>query len=91
MAKVVKTLVADDGLNFDYITSFKTENYIGLYNRTDGSFVLINSSDSEFYIHHIDDCDNLEELDDEVYGVCEEHIKEVFENQHYRLILDEGD
>lgn len=89
MAKVIKTLVADDGTDFTYIKSFKTENYIGLYDSAIDNFVIIKSEDDYFEIHRID-CElySLEELDDVVYEICDEHIEEVFDERKYRLTLE---
>lgn len=89
MAKVITTIAAEDGMDFWDICSFKTENYIGLYNNTDTSFTLIRKSYGTFAPTYLRHCDSLQELDDMVYDECKEHIKEVFEYSCYTILLNE--
>lgn len=89
MAKVITTIAAEDGMDFYDICSFKTENYIGIYNDTDASFTLIRRSYGTFAPTYLKSCDSLKELDDMVYDECKEHIKEVFEDGCYTILLSE--
>lgn len=87
MAKVITTIVADDGMDFDYIMSFKTENYIGIWDNVGGRFVLLDNSGSYFKLRTLKNCENLKELDDAVYAKIEEHILEVFDHSNYTIEL----
>lgn len=79
MAKVIKTLAVEDGLDFDNITYFETEKYVGVWSFSKSKFILIKrSNDTDFNPMDIDNCTNLQELDDEVFRLCEEHIIEVY-------------
>ena len=88
MAKVITTIVADDGMNFDYIMSFKTENYIGIWDNVGEQFVLLDKSGVYFELRPLKDCENLKELDDAVYAEVKEHITEVFDRSDYTIELD---
>lgn len=88
MAKVITTLAAEDGLNFNYICSFKTESCIGIWNYANDNFMLVNKSDIKFRPYFIPNCKNLEELDKKVYDACDEHITEVFKDSGYTFTLD---
>lgn len=89
MAKVIKTLAAD-GIDFDDICSFKTENYIGIFDYSDDEFILIRKEGNHVYLLRLSDCCDLQDLDDLVYKLCEEHIQEVFDTSDYEFILKEG-
>lgn len=88
MAKVIKTLGIEGDISFDCINTFKTENYIGIYNHTDDEFILLPYSDCELNMMRISSFDDLQELDDEVYSICDEHIEEVFEDGNYTMSLE---
>ena len=87
MAKIITTIAAEDGMNFDEILSFKTENYIGLYNAYENEYMLLEKSSFEFSPCIVTNCDNLRELDDKVFNICDEHITEVFDENRYTIEL----
>lgn len=88
MARVITTLAAEDGTAFDDICSFETMNYIGIWNHTDNCFMLIEKMSAEFHPYAIIECDNLEELDREVFAMYNEHIKEVYTENAYTFRLN---
>ena len=91
MAKVIRILAAENGMYMRDICSFRTKNYIGIWNGTSKRFVLIPYEDVEFCPITISELvskgDSLQELDDEVYEKTEEHIEEVFDSCKYRFEL----
>ena len=87
MAKVVLTIAADDGMSFEQIMSFKTENHIGIWNGIEECFVLIKKRDIWFEPWLLDKCNDLQELDNIVFEKCDEHITEVFDNSIYEIKL----
>lgn len=89
MAKVITTLVAD-GIGFDDICSFKTDNFIGIWCHNHERFLLMEKSNLQFRACILPLCNDLEQLDREVYSYCDEHIEEVFENSTYEFVLDTG-
>lgn len=89
MAKVITTIAAEDGMDFYDICSFKTNNYVGIWNETDDTFTLIRKSYGTFAPAYLNHCDSLKELDDMVYDNCKEHIEEVFEDGCYTILLSE--
>ena len=90
MAKVIRALATEDGIELDEILFFETENYIGIWNNSMGKFMVVDREANEFYPYNISDFDSLQELDDEVYDKTEEHIIEVFDNRcAYSLVLKE--
>ena len=92
MIKLVRTLTPENGMDFEDILSFETENYIGIWNYGEDRYVLIprdSDYDPEFYLHTLDECNNLDELDNAVFKICDEHIIGVSENGAYRIVLKE--
>ena len=87
MAKVITTIAAD-GLGFDDICSFKTDSFIGIWCHNHERFVLMQDSNIQYSMCVLPSCDDLKQLDDEVYSICGEHIKEVFESSTYEFVLD---
>lgn len=87
MAKIITTIIAD-GLNFDEICSFVTENCVGIYSHKHNTFVLMPESGIEFQCCILPVCKDLKELDDAVYAASDEHIKEVYESSTYEFILE---
>ena len=94
MAKVITTIAAENGMDFEDIMSFKTNDYIGIVNQVDGGFVLMRRQSAYFELYCIEyrRCGkNLQELDDVVFEECGEHIIEVFDHSNYAIELNEVD
>lgn len=87
MAKVITTITAE-GLAFDDICSFVTENCVGIYSHNHNTFVLMQKSSYEFRCSILPVCSNLKELDDAVYAMSDEHIEEVYESSTYEFVLE---
>ena len=91
MAKVIRTLAAENGMDMGNICSFRTKNYVGIWNGNSDCFMVIAREDFEFCPIRISDLvskgDSLQALDDAVYEKTEEHIEEVFDSCKYRLVL----
>jgi hypothetical protein len=88
MAKVIKTIAAENGMDFQDIMSFKTDNYIGIYDNAKGEFALMYKSGTYFEPTYLKYVSSLGKLDDLVFEECEEHITEVFDRSDYVLTLD---
>lgn len=88
MAKIITTLSADNNMDFNEICSFKTENYIGIWNHYSDAFMLMAETDTYFHASFLPHCNNLKELDDAVFKDCDEHIIEVFEESNYTFVLE---
>lgn len=91
MAKVIMTIAPEDGMCFESIMSFKTENYIGIWNNATDEFMLIRQSACRGYFEPYfleGTYDELRELDDAVYETVEEHITEVFNHSNYTFELN---
>ena len=89
MIKLIRTLTPENGLYFCEISSFETENYIGIYNHESDRFVIMNQSDIELHLVTLPECYTLDELDAAVYEVCQEHITGVSESSKYEFIIKE--
>lgn len=88
MAKVIMTIAPEDGMFFENINSFETENYIGIWDRVRDEFMLLDKTASYFEPYYLDgDYKDLRELDEAVYEECEEHITEVFDTSEYKIKL----
>ena len=88
MAKVIMTIAPEDGMFFENINSFETENYIGIWDRVRDEFVLLDKTAAYFEPYYLDgDYKDLRELDEAVYEECEEHITEVFDTSKYEIKL----
>ena len=88
MIKVIKTLKAENDMPFMDIMSFKTANYIGIWNYVTEEWVLMKAFDTELYLTIIPECNSLEELDDKVFYDCEEHIEYVSDRSEYEILLN---
>ena len=90
MAKVIRTIVAENGMSYDKITAFKTLSYVGIWDQKSQRFAVIETKCSEFFVEFIDIevADTLKKLDDEVYEITHENILEVFDYAKYRLELE---
>ena len=89
MAKVIMTIAPEDDMCFEEIMSFKTENYVGIWDRVADQFILMSESAASFEPFYLNGIyDDLKELDDAVYGEVEEHIAEVFDKSNYTITLD---
>ena len=93
MAKVIITIAPENGMCMDRIMSFKTDNYIGIWDTEAEKFALMKKSSKYFepwYISFEDGsgfCEALKELDEAVYEKCEEHITDVFDKSNYTIEL----
>ena len=90
MAKVIVTIAPEDGMCFENILSFKTENYIGIWDNVSEGFVLMRKSAIYFEPYFIGGyrLEDLKDLDDFVYEKCDEHITEVFDKSDYTIELN---
>lgn len=88
MAKVITTITAEDGMDFEKIMSFNTRHYIGIYAANESTFVLLEKSSTYFEPRILQYCYSLKELDDVVFAECQEHIMEVFDNSDYTIELN---
>lgn len=88
MIKLVKTLKAENDMPYMNIMSFKTANYIGIWNHIAEEWVLLRVSDTELYLARIPECGSFEELDDKVFYDCEEHIEFVSDRSDYEIVLN---
>lgn len=91
MAKVITTIAADNGMDINEICSFRTKNYVGIWDENDALFTLVKKKCNVFAPFYLEPCDDLKELDDMVYEECKEHIEEVFESGCYTFIIEEKD
>lgn len=91
MQKVIRKLTSENNMDFEDICSFETESYIGIWDHTNDRFVMIAKSDCEFCLHPVVLCTDLEDLDNKVYGLTNEHIIGVSESSNYTFRIDEDD
>lgn len=88
MVKLIRTLAPENGMDLGNVLSFETENYIGLWNYNNDSFVLIRKSEIEFHPVNLPRfIETFGELDDVVYEECDEHIIGVSDRSDYRITL----
>lgn len=89
MQKVIRKLTPENNMGFEDICSFETESYIGIWDHKIGGYVVFAKSDCEFWLHPLPICSNLEELDNKVYNLVQEHITGVSECSRYTFKIDE--
>ena len=91
MAKVITTIAAEDGMNFEDICSFETKNWVGIWDYAHEDFALIPKTEDLFGIVYMEYKEgryiDLEEFDKAVFEICEEHITDVFEKTDYSIVL----
>lgn len=88
MAKVIVTIAPEDGMFFEDILSFETENYIGIWDYGEDRFMTLNKSGKYFEPKFLKQVENLRELDDAVYEEYEEHITDVYDRTDYKIELN---
>ena len=91
MVGLIRSLSPKNGMSFEDICSFETENFYGIYNHYGDEFLLFAKEDSEMNLHAIDSCNcrSVDELDAETYAICEEHIIGVSTSQKYKFKIIE--
>ena len=89
MVKLIRTLAPENGMHFEEICSFRTMNYIGIWNHAEDKFALVEKSGVQFDLVHLPICENLDELDSSVYEVCAEHIISVSDRSAFEIALTE--
>ena len=88
MAKVIMTIAPEGKMCFEEILSFKTENYIGIWDNPGDRFVLMKQSERFFEPWLLEsEYVDLADLDNAVYEVCNEHITDVFDTSGYTIEL----
>lgn len=87
MAKVITTIAAENGMDFESILSFKTDSYIGIWDDRSNCFLVVAESDLLFAPIYLEPCESLQELDDMVFEECDEHILYVFDSGAYKFSL----
>lgn len=94
MTKVKREIAPVNGMDFMDVMSFTTENYIGIWDERSTCFMLIQKTKKGFCPDLVDTqnvCRTLQELDDEVYSICEEHILTVSDKSTYIFsVIDEN-
>lgn len=91
MIEVVKRLEATNGLNYAHINSFETPHFVGIYSDVEDEYLLFAKDGCVFTMYHLGLPDFLEELDDIVYSLVEEHITHVSESTSYSLRIVEAE
>ena len=88
MVGLIRSLSAENSMDFDEIVSFETESYYGMYNHFNDEWIVIAKEDVEFNAARIDYASSLDELDDMVCNTtCGEHIIGVSSRSKYKLTL----
>lgn len=88
MYKLIRKLMPENDMMFRDICSFETDNYIGIWNHYSDSYVLFAKEDCELYLRELRNCENLDELYEEVYNITEEYITGVSDDSNYTFTLD---
>ena len=90
MINVITTIAPENDLPFDYIQSFKTDNYVGMYDYQSCEYIMMCDRDVQLYLKHLGDgFESLAELDAAVYNEVEEHIVSVSESSEYQFKIIE--
>ena len=89
MVKLIHTIAPENGMDFEEICSFETKTMIGIWNHESNRFVLFAPDDIEFHLWTLPACKSLEQLDQEVYNIVEEHIVGVSDSSTYNITIEE--
>lgn len=89
MISLIRTLTPANGLEFEEICSFETDGFVGIWNHVSDRFVLVARGSSEFNLMTLPACENLDQLDREVYNLIEEHIIGVSDSSTYNIMIEE--
>jgi len=91
MYKVKRTIQFEneDEIEISDIYAFKTKNYIGIYNYMKDNFTVMPNEIDEFYFDNIDQPSDLNELDDIVLRMFNEHIECVYRRCKHKITLME--
>ena len=88
MYKLIRKLVPENNMDIEEICSFKTDSYIGIWNHVSGKFVVFEKENYQMFLYELDDCNDLDELYEEVYKVTSEYITAVSDDSDYTFTLD---
>lgn len=92
MIEVKRVLGFDNGLQFQDMKVFKTENNLVIFDEGYDEWVIISQIDSWFETYRIaEEVNTLDKLDDLVFEACGEHIEFASDNSGYAIILDDDD
>ena len=87
MTKLIRSLACADGTSFEEILSFETETFYGVWINNVGAFGLIPKNDDYFDITILNEVHSFDELEDEVYRTCEEHVIGVSTSSKFKMIM----
>ena len=87
MISIIRTLVPENGMEFEEICSFETNSFIGIWDHSYDEWILIAKEEAHFESSRIGYVSNLDELDEEVHSTCGEHIEGVSCHNAYKIIL----
>ena len=89
MTKLIRSLACADGTEFEEIQSFETETFYGIWINNTAAFGLIPNEDDYFDITILDEVHSFDELEDEVFKTCGEHVIGVSISSKFKLTMIE--
>lgn len=92
MIEVKRVIAAADGTPFENINSFITENYVGVFTHHEGEDVFaVFPKDGGFEMSLVPFPDCLQELDEKIFDLVEEHIEKVSTSNNLEIKIWENE
>lgn len=88
MIELKRQLCPVQPLEYTELVSFRTKNYIGMYEYDSNQYVLIPVADSQLEMSYLGDPGSYDKLDEIVFETVGEHITHVSDDGHYHFVLE---
>lgn len=85
MERVIRKLTTKNDMDITEVSSFETEDYVGIWDEIDDKYVLLRKSGFLLSEQYIDSPENIEKLDEAVHGLCNQHILNVDRHEKYSI------
>ncbi len=85
MERVIRKLTTENDMDITEVSSFETEDYVGIWDEIDDKYVLLRKSGFLLSVQYIDSPENIEKLDETVHGLCNQHILNVCRHEKYSI------
>lgn len=85
MERVIRKLTTENDMDITEVSSFETEDYVGIWDEIDDKYVLLRKSGFLLSVQYIDSPENIEKLDETVHGLCNQHILNVGRHEKYSI------
>lgn len=85
MERVIRKLTTENDMDITDVSSFETEDYVGIWDEIDDKYGLLRKSGFLLSLQYICNPENIEKLDEAVHELCNQHILNVGRREKYSI------